>query len=351
MLYALVENTRRKPSPNLRGHCPYCNSEMVSKCGKINIWHWAHKTKVECDSWHENETQWHRDWKNLYPESWQEVIHFDDHGEKHISDIKRPDGFFIEIQHSPITKEEVDSRNSFYKNIAWIVNGSRLERDQTSFEFILNTYSPVDGVFDITNKGIDISKKWADVAKPVFLDFNQSEFIYYLFKKNSKTFLFQILKNTFIEKSKIKGGLSPLIKYAHRKILKLYNSIEEQRVKREYFYKPVDQKSIKKDPPVVWTSDFRVGQRGYHVPLKLYFFNEDLETYYNNLKIGQVFASTTFHKFMLEEYRLINSEKLRVVVKNISLGGFWEIIIYELENGALMHDFKMLSLSYNKKRP
>jgi len=48
---------------------------MVAKCGEVRIWHWApHRSRL-CDPWWENETEWHRNWKEQFPVNWQEVVH------------------------------------------------------------------------------------------------------------------------------------------------------------------------------------------------------------------------------------------------------------------------------------
>ncbi len=123
MKYALINGQKTIAEPTLKGKCQYCDSTVVAKCGKINIWHWAHIPKKDCDKWWENETEWHRDWKNYFNIKNQEVIHFSEDGEKHIADIKTDDGLVIELQNSSISFEEIQSRNNFYKNIIWIVNG------------------------------------------------------------------------------------------------------------------------------------------------------------------------------------------------------------------------------------
>ena len=91
-----------------------------------------------CDHWWENETQWHRDWKNCFPEEWQEVVHFAEDGEKHIADVKTPSGLVIEFQHSAIKLEEIASREQFYKHMIWIVDGTRLSTDMRKLTKILD---------------------------------------------------------------------------------------------------------------------------------------------------------------------------------------------------------------------
>ncbi len=99
---------------------------MVAKCGQHKLWHWAHKSRIHCDPWREPETDWHRAWKNHFPPDGQEVVHFDpDSGEKHVADVKTAHGKVIEFQHSPMKPEELRSRESFYVDMVWIVDGTR----------------------------------------------------------------------------------------------------------------------------------------------------------------------------------------------------------------------------------
>lgn len=123
-LSASDSKTRIRPEfSGQRAFCPVCGSEVVARCGRVNAWHWAHLSTTECDSWHESETEWHRQWKAEFPEANQEIVHFDSTtGEKHIADVKLDSGLVLEFQHSPISTEELASRCNFYKNILWIVD-------------------------------------------------------------------------------------------------------------------------------------------------------------------------------------------------------------------------------------
>jgi competence protein CoiA len=116
MRFALVNKQRHEAQPKLLGICPVCGHPMVSKCGKVKVWHWAHKASGACDPWWENETEWHRAWKSLFPDHWQEVIQHSADGEKHIADVRTERGWVIEFQHSRIKPEERRSRNAFYRD-------------------------------------------------------------------------------------------------------------------------------------------------------------------------------------------------------------------------------------------
>ncbi|MBS1682154.1 MAG: hypothetical protein JST48_10605 [Bacteroidetes bacterium] len=124
MKYSLVNGIKSEAFIQGRGFCPSCEKETEAKCGAKKIHHWAHKSLNHCDNWWENETEWHRNWKSLFPKEWQEVVHFDEiTGEKHIADVKTDAGLVIELQNSPISSAELKSRESFYKNLIWVVNG------------------------------------------------------------------------------------------------------------------------------------------------------------------------------------------------------------------------------------
>ena len=66
MRFALQDDNRIEAMPKANGCCPSCGAELVAKCGTKKIWHWAHKGRRHCDHWWENETHWHRDWKNCF---------------------------------------------------------------------------------------------------------------------------------------------------------------------------------------------------------------------------------------------------------------------------------------------
>lgn len=175
MQFALIDDKRMKPASNLKGICPICKQPVISKCGNQRIHHWAHKSVALCDSWKENETEWHRLWKNKFPDDWQEVIHHDPKtNEKHIADVKTAGGMVVEFQHSHIDPKERQSREDFYKKMVWVVDGTRLSSNLSNFEKarkefrnfkanrILRTVENYEKVFP---------KDWLESKVPVFIDF------------------------------------------------------------------------------------------------------------------------------------------------------------------------------------
>ncbi len=175
MKYALVNNERVEAQKGMKGFCPVCNKPVIARCGELKVNHWAHTKSAHCDRWWETETEWHRAWKDLFPKEWQEVIAYDESGEKHVADIKTDKGFVIEFQHSHIKSEEQTSREEFYKYMIWVVDGTRLKYD---FPRFLKAFENRD-IRRIVNTDIFLlyfpadylPKNWLDRNVPVFFDF------------------------------------------------------------------------------------------------------------------------------------------------------------------------------------
>lgn len=174
MKLANVDGQRRDAQPGLSGECPVCEATTIAKCGKKNIWHWAHKGKRKCDHWWENETAWHRNWKNQFPVEWQEVVQIANDGEKHVSDVKTDQGWVMEFQHSYLKPDERRSREAFYGNMVWVVDGLRRKYDLKQFAEVMRS-----GVL-ISQKSLVVKahplncrlvKEWSNSRVPVFFDF------------------------------------------------------------------------------------------------------------------------------------------------------------------------------------
>lgn len=179
MKFALVNNQRIEPTPKATATCPCCSSDVLAKCGDIKVWHWAHKSKQMCDHWWENETQWHRNWKNKFSPDWQEQVHIADDGERHIADVKTPAGFVIEFQHSPISFEERISREDFYKDMCWVVDATRLKSDATKFNrapTLRNLTYPTLLSENVPVNFFPSLLKWYSAKPAVFFDFGNKLF-------------------------------------------------------------------------------------------------------------------------------------------------------------------------------
>lgn len=140
MLYANdTVGGRVKASPKARATCPTCNSQMIAKCGRTVVWHWAHEATDECDPWSEGETLWHAAWKSRFADS-EVTIRRPVGGVEtsHRADAVTPRGTVIEFQHSTISAEDIEDREWFYRDMVWVLDAtdafrrSRIELDHHS---------------------------------------------------------------------------------------------------------------------------------------------------------------------------------------------------------------------------
>lgn len=234
MLIAEVNGERCKATKGAKGICPYCKSEVIAKCGEQKVAHWAHKASKECDSWHDKETEWHLMWKNYFPESWQEIIKYDEKtGEKHIADVCTEKGFTLEFQHSAIKPEERKSREAFYKNMNWVVDCTRCKRDFERFiknignigvakiisPIVIPTQNNrhVADIIEVDYPEYIFPKCWLNSDVPVIFDFrglnqldNPADIRHRVFcllplKNGSKRYAIQVLMGDFIGNA-VTGG-------------------------------------------------------------------------------------------------------------------------------------------------
>lgn len=176
MKYAIFENERREAVSGLVGECPSCGRPMIAKCGDNRVHHWAHKGARMCDPWWENETEWHRQWKGHFPKSCQEFIHHTETGEKHIADVRTEIGKVLEFQYSLLRQDERQARESFYRNMVWVVCGSRRKFDKKRFFECFDAHRILQGQFALVNwKGDGLLRDWGKSRVPVYFDFGDSE--------------------------------------------------------------------------------------------------------------------------------------------------------------------------------
>ena len=154
MLIAERDNARVEPSPDSRAICPSCKSLVISKCGEINVWHWAHEA-ADCDSWSEPESRWHSYWKSRFPAIAREVVIGN-----HRADIQTASGWVIELQNSSISSSEIVERERFYGRMIWIINAAEFS-DNLSLR-------PKQGF--ITFRWKWPRKSWESARAPIFLD-------------------------------------------------------------------------------------------------------------------------------------------------------------------------------------
>lgn len=163
MKFAMLNGERSEAILGCTGICEICNSEVISKCGEINIWHWSHKNIDDCDTWNSGETLWHINWKNNFPKNNQEVI-----VGKHRADVKLNNGLVIEFQASPISNIEIEERENFYKNMIWVIKLDKLENFQIRKSFSNNSYS---------FRWKYPKKSFFNSSKPIYIDLDFSDII------------------------------------------------------------------------------------------------------------------------------------------------------------------------------
>lgn len=174
MRFAIVSDKRVEASPGVRGRCTNCESELIAKCGTVRVKHWAHQARPYCDPWWENETEWHRTWKDQFPVEWQEISHPAENGERHIADVKTEHGWVLEFQHSHLTPEERRSRDAFYPKLVWVVDGVKRKKDKAKFIETLNAGAGVlerPRMWRVGFNDCALLRDWAGSPGPVLFDF------------------------------------------------------------------------------------------------------------------------------------------------------------------------------------
>lgn len=155
MIWGIENSERIRANPNANATCPLCGEKLINKCGIIKVWHFAHKSKEDCDDWYEPESEWHLNWKNQFSKECQEVVMG-----LHRADIKLTNGLVIEFQSSPLSPEQIKEREDFYGNMIWVLNGRTLGK---GFDF-----RPKKDI--ITFRWKNPHKAWWSNTKPIYVD-------------------------------------------------------------------------------------------------------------------------------------------------------------------------------------
>jgi competence protein CoiA len=173
MKFALVNGQKVEASKRENGNCIFCSSRVIAKCGEIKVHHWAHLGIRQCDSWLESETEWHRLWKNKFSIEWQEQILYDEiTKEKHIADVCTDKGFVVEFQHSHMNPIERSKREEFYKNMVWVVDGTRLKKDYPRLQSSMRHFRQISrNTYQIEAIHECFPQTWTESAVPVVFDF------------------------------------------------------------------------------------------------------------------------------------------------------------------------------------
>lgn len=216
MKFAMGNGERMEAVKGRTGICSGCGAEVIAKCGEQKVHHWAHKGIRHCDSWWESETEWHRIWKGNYPAAWQEISMTDTStNEIHIADVCSNRGMVLEFQHSHIDPIERRSRELFYNNMIWVVDGTRFRRDYLRFGKLKSNLSRTQrsGIFFIRFPEEVFPSERTTCTKPVVFDFigneniedprDERHFLYCLMpKKDNETILAVFTRQHFIESTR-----------------------------------------------------------------------------------------------------------------------------------------------------
>jgi competence protein CoiA len=116
MMYADTHLGGRRGVAGADRHLPPCGHPCRPRCGQVNVHHWAHHARADCDPWSESESAWHRGWKLAVPAERREVIIG-----RHRADLVTASGGVVELQHSAISSDVIEAREQFYgERMAWI---------------------------------------------------------------------------------------------------------------------------------------------------------------------------------------------------------------------------------------
>jgi len=200
MLFAIKEGEKVEAKPKTQGKCQLCGRDVFSKCGEVNVWHWAHYRDENCDNWYEPETEWHKNWKLIFGKDNSEIIISKD-GIRHIADIQTNEKIIIELQNSPIQKPIIRRREDFYgERMIWIINGMHFKHNFRIYPAgsgvnLINDNIYIDrhGIFNKNREEFtsqsksevifswDWSRKsWNEVQRFVFIDFGEENLFWVL---------------------------------------------------------------------------------------------------------------------------------------------------------------------------
>lgn len=220
MKFALVNGESQEAQPGLKGICSGCESVVIAKCGPQKVNHWSHHKLRDCDTWWENETQWHRDWKNHFSKELQEVVHRSSSGELHRADVKTDKGWVLEFQYSAIDSSERKIRSEFYGKVVWIVNGVRRKRDPEQFFKSLKAVKKLEDklighVCDVVSDKSALLRDWVNDSVPVIFDFPEIQSSWCLLPRKSEGGLvvLELSRQEFIRMHQV-NNTSPLDSFA-----------------------------------------------------------------------------------------------------------------------------------------
>lgn len=175
MRYAILDGARVLPARSGSvAKCPVCGGDVIAKCGSIAAHHWAHKSISQCDTWHEPITDWHISWQDLASPENREVVIIDPVSNvKHRADMRTCQGRVIEVQHSPISEQQISEREQFYgPTMIWIFD-AREAFQKKRIKFTKRIQNP-DGSQYVVFRWKHPRKSLVVCERRVFLDLGES---------------------------------------------------------------------------------------------------------------------------------------------------------------------------------
>jgi competence CoiA-like predicted nuclease len=169
MLYAKDKNGEKILAlPGSSAVCSCCGTPVRPKCGVINVWHWAHVTRTVDFCEMKPETDWHLWWKSMFPKEMVEVPINRGKVVK-IADVYLPKTkTVIEFQHSSISPEEIQFRESHYGNMLWVFDCTE-QYEAGNIDLRFNSERNIE-----TFRWKHAKKTLAYAHKPVYLQLNAS---------------------------------------------------------------------------------------------------------------------------------------------------------------------------------
>jgi len=92
--------------------------------------------------------------------------------------VKTARGTVLEFQHSFLSREERQSREAFYPDLLWVVDGTRRVRDRAQFFASLEggiTISPKPNIVALSSSDCALLRDWNSGRAPVYFDFGDSD--------------------------------------------------------------------------------------------------------------------------------------------------------------------------------
>lgn len=173
MKFAFVGNDRREASAGLTGSCPVCQNVVTPGQNSERMWMWFHIGRAKCDGWLEVETKWHREWKDNFPTSWQEISLSQATKNNLGVSIRSGLGIALELKQEKIRNHELSSRETRHRKMFWIVDCAENKNSIRKIKPKLGGWTEVSsGQAQIINfPEKTFPKDWLNSTVPVLFDF------------------------------------------------------------------------------------------------------------------------------------------------------------------------------------